>query len=70
MAEVRLSQLTKQFNIGLSTLVEFLSSKGVEVEMSSLPQVEIPARHIRAFMTLVLRTKTSQFLITSKTMQQ
>ena len=34
MAEIRLSKLTKQFNIGLSTLVEFLSSKGVEVEMN------------------------------------
>ena len=37
--------------------------------MSSLPQVEIPARHIRAFMMLVLRFKTSQLLYTSKTMQ-
>ncbi len=32
MAEIRLSKLTKQFNIGLSTLLEFLESKGVAVE--------------------------------------
>ena len=32
MAEIRLSKITKQFGIGLDTLVEFLSSKGVEVE--------------------------------------
>ncbi len=32
MAEIRLSKLTKQFNIGLSTLMEFLESKGVAVE--------------------------------------
>ncbi len=29
MGEIRLSKLTKQFNIGLSTLLEFLESKGV-----------------------------------------
>ena len=34
MAEIRLSKLTKQFNIGLSTLVDFLRDKGVEVEMN------------------------------------
>ncbi len=32
MAEIRLSKLTRQFNIGLSTLVEFLQSKGADVE--------------------------------------
>ncbi len=32
MADIRLSKLTKQFNIGLSTLVEFLESKGINVE--------------------------------------
>ena len=32
MAEVRLSKLIKQFNIGLDTLVEFLNSKGAGIE--------------------------------------
>ncbi len=32
MAEIRLSKITKQFGIGLGTLVEFIQSKGVEVE--------------------------------------
>ncbi len=34
MAEIRLSKLTKQFNIGLSTLVDFLNEKGAGVEMN------------------------------------
>ncbi len=34
MGEIRLNKLTKQFNIGLQTLVDFLSGKGVEVEMN------------------------------------
>ena len=33
MAEIRLSKLTRQFNIGLSTLVDFLTGKGVTVNM-------------------------------------
>ena len=45
MAEIRLSKLTKQFNIGLSTLVEFLSSKGVEVEMN--PNAKISDEYLR-----------------------
>ena len=32
MAEIRLSKLTKQFNIGLGTLVDFLRAKGFELE--------------------------------------
>ena len=32
MAEIRLSKLSKQFGIGLGTLVEFLESKNIEVE--------------------------------------
>ncbi|MCQ2185711.1 MAG: translation initiation factor IF-2 [Bacteroidales bacterium] len=32
MADIRLSKITKEFGIGLGTLVEFLQSKGVEVE--------------------------------------
>ena len=34
MAEIRLSKLTKQFNIGLQTLVDFLNEKGAGVEMN------------------------------------
>ena len=32
MADIRISKLIKQFNIGLSDLVEFLRRKGVEVD--------------------------------------
>ena len=32
MAEIRLSKLTKQFGIGLQTLVDFLNEKGAGVE--------------------------------------
>lgn len=32
MAEIRLSKLIKQFNIGLDTLVDFLNSKGAGIE--------------------------------------
>lgn len=32
MAEIRLTKLAKQYNIGLSTLVEFLNDKGLDVE--------------------------------------
>ena len=32
MAEIRLNKLIKKYNIGLQTLVDFLQSKGVEVE--------------------------------------
>ena len=32
MAEIRISKLLKQFNIGLGDLVEFLRKKGVEVD--------------------------------------
>ena len=34
MAEIRLNRLTKQFNIGLQTLVDFLNGKGAELEMN------------------------------------
>ncbi len=34
MGEIRLNKLTKQFNIGLQTLVDFLNGKGIEVEMN------------------------------------
>ena len=32
MAEIRLNKIMRQFNIGLSNLVEFLQGKGVEVD--------------------------------------
>ena len=32
MAEIRLNKIMRQFNIGLSNLVEFLHGKGVEVD--------------------------------------
>jgi len=32
MAEIRISKLTKQFNIGLGTLVDFLRSKGYDID--------------------------------------
>ena len=34
MAEIRLSKLTKKYNIGLSTIVEYLRSEGADVEMN------------------------------------
>ncbi len=34
MAEIRLSKLTKEFNIGLQTLVDFLNEKGAGVDMN------------------------------------
>ncbi|MCR5243304.1 MAG: translation initiation factor IF-2 [Bacteroidales bacterium] len=34
MAEIRLNKLTKQFNIGLQTLVDFLQEKGADVELN------------------------------------
>ena len=34
MSEIRLSKLTKQFNIGLQTLVDFLKEKGADVELN------------------------------------
>ena len=32
MAEIRLNKIIKTYNIGLQKLVDFLASKGVEVE--------------------------------------
>ena len=34
MAEIRLNKLTKQFNIGLQTLVDFLNEKGADLELN------------------------------------
>ena len=48
MADIRLSKLTKQFNIGLSTLVDFLAGKGLEVEMN--PNAKISDEYLPAIM--------------------
>ena len=34
MAEIRLNKLTREFNVGLQTLVDFLKAKGADVEMN------------------------------------
>ena len=34
MAEIRINKLTKRFNIGLQTLVDFLNSQGAELDMN------------------------------------
>jgi len=44
MAEIRLSKLTKQYGIGLATLVEYLQSKGVDVEAN--PNAKISDEHL------------------------
>ena len=46
MAEIRLSKLTRQFNIGLQTLVDFLKEKGAEVEMN--PNAKISDSYLPA----------------------
>ena len=46
MAEIRLSKLTKQFNIGLQTLVDFLKDKGADVEMN--PNAKISDEYLPA----------------------
>ena len=46
MAEIRLSKLTKQYNIGLGTLVEFLNQKGAGVEMN--PNAKVSDEYIAA----------------------
>ncbi len=40
MAEIRLSKLIKQFNIGLDTLVDFLNSKGAGIEDAN-PNIKV-----------------------------
>ena len=46
MAEIRLSKLTKQFNIGLHTLVDFLNEKGAGVDMN--PNAKISDEYLPA----------------------
>ncbi len=46
MAEIRLNKLTKQFNIGLQTLVDFLNEKGAEVDLN--PNAKVSDEYIPA----------------------
>ena len=46
MAEIRLNKLTKQFNIGLQTLVDFLNEKGADVELN--PNAKISSEFLPA----------------------
>ena len=46
MAEIRLSKLTKQFSIGLQTLVDFLNEKGAGVDMN--PNAKISDEYLPA----------------------
>lgn len=46
MAEIRLSKLTKEFNIGLQTLVDFLNEKGAAVDMN--PNAKISDSYLPA----------------------
>ena len=46
MAEIRLSKLTKEFNIGLQTLVDFLNGQGAGVEMN--PNAKISDSYLPA----------------------
>ena len=45
MAEIRLSKLIKQFNIGLDTLVDFLNSKGAGIEDAN-PNVKVSDEYL------------------------
>ena len=45
MAEIRLSKLIKQFNIGLDTLVEFLNSKGAGIEDAN-PNLKVSDEYV------------------------
>jgi len=48
MAEIRLSKIIRTYNIGLSSLVEFLRKKGVEVDEN--PNAKISDEHLPAIM--------------------
>jgi len=45
MAEIRLSKLIKQFNIGLDTLVDFLNSKGAGIEGAN-PNMKVSDEYV------------------------
>ena len=40
---VRLNKLTREFNLGLQTIVDFLESKGIEVEAKPTAKVDAEA---------------------------
>lgn len=40
---IRLSKLTKEFNVGISTLVDFLKKKGLDIEVD--PNAKVPAEY-------------------------
>lgn len=44
MADIRLNKLTRQFNVGLQTLVDFLNGKGANVEMN--PNAKVSDEYI------------------------
>lgn len=44
MAEIRLNKLTRQFNVGLQTLVDFLNGKGANLEMN--PNAKVSDEYI------------------------
>ncbi len=44
MAEIRLNKLTKQFNVGLQTLVDFLNANGADVELN--PNVKVSDEYL------------------------
>ena len=46
MAEIRLNKLTRQFNIGLQTLVDFLNEKGAGVELN--PNAKVSDEYLPA----------------------
>ncbi|MDO5321776.1 MAG: hypothetical protein Q4F39_05265, partial [Bacteroidia bacterium] len=46
MAEIRISKLLRQFNIGLSDLVDFLQKQGVEVEEN--PNAKVSEEYLPA----------------------
>ena len=34
MADIRINKLTKKFNIGLQTLIDYLNSQGADLELN------------------------------------
>ena len=46
MAEIRISKLLRQFNIGLDDLVEFLHKQGVEIDAN--PNAKVSDEHLPA----------------------
>ena len=46
MAEIRLNKLTRQFNIGLQTLVDFLNEKGADLELN--PNAKVSDEYLPA----------------------